>query len=145
MAVKWNVLLLDDWKLLSTSNFQLPFNQILSRNHLCYWMLYLESCVHLHEVELVSFCIEDELNSTCIEISNCFCSLNCSFAYFFPKLRCNHWRCFFNNFLMSSLHRTVSLVKVYIITMLVTKDLNFNVSWFLDILFKNNMLIVKTL
>ena len=41
-------------------------------DHLCDWMFNLQSCVHLHEVELISECIENELYSTGIHIPYSF-------------------------------------------------------------------------
>jgi len=39
-------------------------------------MFDLKSCVHFHEVMLVRIEIENELDSTCVIISNSFCGFN---------------------------------------------------------------------
>jgi hypothetical protein len=49
----------------------------LASDHLCYWMFHLQTCVHLHEVELIIGCIKDELNGTSINITDSLGSLDC--------------------------------------------------------------------
>lgn len=108
-------------------------------------MFNLKTCVHLHEEELISCRVKDKFNCSRVHISDCSCCLYCSFTYlrsnFLSKLR----RCFFNNLLMASLHRAVSLIKIDVVTMTITKNLKFNMSWLCDILFNNDVLIIEAL
>lgn len=107
-------------------------------------MLYLQSRIHLHKVKLICFSIKDKFNCSCIEISHSLSSLNCSFTNTFSDLRWYLWRSFFYNLLMSSLNWAISLVKIYIVTMLITEHLDLNMSWLLNVFFNNNMLIIET-
>ena len=50
----------------------------------------------------------------------------------------------FDDLLMSSLNRAVSLIKMDIIIVLVPKNLNFNMSWLFNILFDQHVVIVET-
>jgi hypothetical protein len=130
---------------LATCNFKLPLNQILLCNHFSNRMLNLESCIHLHEKEFICFCVKDEFNGTCIIVTNSSSSLYCSLTNFFSHLRSNSRWSFLNNFLMSSLYRTVSLIEINIVTILISKHLYFNMSWFLNIFFNNHMIITEIL
>ncbi len=83
MSDQWNILLVKNRKLLSGCDSKLPFNQVLTSNHLSYRMLDLKTCVHLHKVELISDSVENELNSTGIHITNSSCSLDGSLSNLF--------------------------------------------------------------
>jgi hypothetical protein len=52
---------------------------------------------------------------------------------------------FFNNLLMPSLNRAISFIKIHVISMLISEDLDFNMSWLADVFLNNNMIIIKTL
>jgi hypothetical protein len=107
-------------------------------------MLDLQSCVHFHEIKFVCLCVENEFNCSCVIISNCFGSTHCCLSYLCSKLRANRWWSFFNHFLMSSLHRAISLIQVYIISMFITKNLYLNMPWLFDIFFNKHHIISKT-
>ena len=46
---------------------------------------------------------------------------------------------------MTSLHRAISLIEVNVVTMMISEDLQFNMSRLFDVLFNNNVLVVETL
>jgi len=117
----------------------------LTSDHLSYRMLDLKTCVHLHKVELISDSVKNELNSTSIYITNSSCSLDSSLSNLFSNILANLWWCLFNYLLMSSLHWAISFIQVDIITVTITEYLQFNVTWLLDILFNDHMLITKAL
>src|SRR5690606_18039341 len=52
-------------------------------------------------------------------------------------------RCFFDDFLMTSLHRAVAVIKVHNVAVLVGKNLDFNVTWMPNITLEDNVLIGK--
>lgn len=91
-------------------------------------MFNLKSSIHLHEVMLVWIKIKDELNSTSIIITYCPRCLYCRVADRWSDLLCDIRRCLFNHFLMSSLYRAVSLVKMDIISQLVSENLDLDMS-----------------
>ena len=144
MSKQWNFLLVHNWQMLSSCNFQLPFNEIHSSNQLCNRMFYLKSSIHLHEIKFICCCVKDEFYSTCVVISNSLCSHYGSLSNFISKFLTNVRRCFFNNFLMSSLNRAISFIQMNIVSMLITKYLNFDMSWFLNVFFNKHMIITKT-
>lgn len=131
------------WKWETTSNQKLPLNEIKPSNHLWDWMLNLKTSIHLHKVMLIWVKVKYEFYCSCIIVSNSFCSLNSRTTNHISNLISNIRGCFFNNFLMSSLNRTVSLIKMNIISMLIAKNLNLDMSWLSYILFNQNSIVRK--
>jgi hypothetical protein len=126
-------LILFFWKRKSTCNQKLPFNEIQVCYHLGNWVLYLQASIHLHKVVLVWIQIKYKLYCPCVVVSH---SLGCTqswIIYWQPNLITDIWRCFLNNFLMSSLYWTIPFIEMHIITMLISKYLYFYMSWFSDI------------
>jgi hypothetical protein len=106
-------------------------------------MFDLKPCVHFHKKVPVRVQIEDELNCTCIIVSDSFCSLNCRVTNLTSNLLSNIRRGLFYYFLMSSLDWTISFIKMNVIFELVPKYLNLNMSWFCYIFFDYYSIITK--
>jgi len=137
--------LLDDWKLLSCCHSDLPLYKIKTSDHLCGWMLDLQSCVHLHEIKFVSICVKNELDCSSILIPNCLGCFNSCFSHLISqRLGDKRWS-FLNDLLMASLHSAITLIQVKIISMAVTKDLHFNMSWSLNIFLNDHVIILESL
>ena len=107
-------------------------------------MLDLEASIHFHEIVLLSLSVKNKLDCTCVVVPNCLSSSDSSFTNLPSQVSVNQWWCFLNNFLMASLHSTVTFIQVHIVPMFITKNLNFNVSRFFDVLLKDHMVIVKS-
>lgn len=106
-------------------------------------MLDLQSSIHLHEIELVCVCVEDELDCARVIISNGLRGSNRCLTHLRSQIRRNtRWR-LFNYLLMATLNRAVTLIHVNVVTVLVTKDLYLNVARVLDILFNDHVIVVK--
>lgn len=108
-------------------------------------MLNLESCVHLHKVELVSDGIKNEFDCSCVDIADSFGSLDSSLTDLLPDGRADLRRSLFNNFLVTSLNRAVTLIQVYVVAMAITKHLQFNMARLFDVLFNDDMFVAKAL
>jgi hypothetical protein len=134
-----------NWQLLSLSNSKLPFNKVEASNHFCNRVFNLKSSVHFHKVKFVVSCVKNKLNSTCIVIPDSLGSCDCSLTNLSSQSRCNLRRCFFNYFLMASLHSAVSFIQINIVTMFVAKNLYFNMPWLFYVLFENHVVILKSL
>lgn len=145
MTKEWDFPLINNWQGLSTSNLKLPFNQVLACNHLCHWMLNLKSSIHFHEVKLVTGGIKNKLDRSCIIISNSLSCFNCCLSNLGPKLSIDGWWSLLDNLLMPSLDGAIPLVKVDIISMFVSKNLNFDMPWLLDVFLDKHMVITETL
>ena len=93
---------------------------------------------------LVRIQIKNKFNSSCIIVSNSFGSINGWstnwFSYFFRNVR---WS-LLNNFLMSSLNRTISFIKMHVVSMLISKNLYLNMSWLCNILFNKDSVIFES-
>lgn len=129
----------------STCNEELPLNKVKSGDFFWNWMFDLKSCVHFHEVMLVRIEIENELDSTCVIISNSFCGFNSWLTNLRSDWLWNVWWCFLDNFLMSSLDRAISFVQMNIIFHHITENLNFNVTWLCYVFFNQNSVIAEWL
>ena len=108
-------------------------------------MLYLKSRVHFHEVKLVSCCIKNEFNSTSVVVTNSFSCSNCGLTNLLSQFWRNTRRSLFNNFLVASLNSAITLVKINIVSMFVTEYLYLDVSGFFYVLFKNHVVVFKSL
>lgn len=126
-----------------TGDKELPLDKVQACDLLWDRMFNLESCVHLHEIMFIWVKIENELNSTCIIISNSLGSFNSWLTYLRSYGFWNIWRSFFNYFLMPSLDGTISFVQMNIIFHHITKNLNFNMTWFCDVFFDQNSIITE--
>lgn len=130
-------------KWVTSSNEDLLLNQIDASNLLSNWMLYLESCVHFKEIEILVL-VHEELNGTSGSVTTGGSQLNCLFTHLVSSCLVHNWAwSLFNNFLVSSLDWAFSLWQVNIVVMFITQDLEFNVSWFFDVLFNEDSSISK--
>ncbi len=128
---------------LTRSNFYLFFYQIKINNLLSNCVFYLNTCIHLHKEE-VSMFVNQKLYRTNTFIVYRSRSFFCRNAHFFTQPVCHKWRrCFFNQFLMSSLYRTISLRHVANITMLISCNLYFYMAWFFNKLFHIHSIVPK--
>src|SRR5262245_1516331 len=114
---------------LAPSDSQLPFDQVLTSDHLRHRGLDLQTRVHLHEMECAGL-IRDELDRASADITDGFRRRDRRRAHCGAALRC-HARCgrFLEDLLMPSLHRAVALEEVDTVTLLVGEDLDFDVAW----------------
>ena len=145
MAKEWDLSLVSDRKRESSCNLELPLNKIEASDHFSYWMLYLQSSVHFHEVILVVRRVENKLNCTRIIVTHSLCCFDCGFSNAASEVRSDVRGCFLDNLLMSSLHRAVSLVEVNIVAKFVTEHLDFDMAWFFNVLFDEHVVITETL
>ena len=108
-------------------------------------MFNLKSGVHLHEIELFLEFIIDELDCSCIIISNGFSCVRSSLSNSHSLLmRKKRWS-LLNDFLVSSLHRAISFKQMHIVTMLISKYLHLDMLWFLHKFFQNHSIVFKTI
>jgi len=145
VADQRNVLLVQNGKLLPVSHSDLPLDKVLTSDHLGDRVFDLQPSVHLHEVELVSLGIKDELNSTSVVVSDGLSGGLRSFADLGAQGGRDVRGTFLNNLLMSSLHCAISFVQVDVVAVFVTKYLHFDVSGLLDVLLDQHVLIVEAL
>lgn len=75
MADERDITLACDRQLLTRGHLELPLYKVKTSDHLSHWVLDLQARVHLHEVELVSISVKNELNGTGAVVSD---SLSCS-------------------------------------------------------------------
>ena len=124
----WNTNLFRS-KLISFSDHNLRLNNINSSNHLRNGMLNLDTWVHLNKIWVVLI-VYKEFQCTRITVTNMFYksdrTLENSLTNLFRYSKC---RCIFNNFLVTSLNRTVTVIKMNNISIIIRKDLNLNMLW----------------
>ena len=144
-------LLLAQRQRLSTGHAQLPLDQIESSDGFGHRVFHLQAGVHFHEeklhrVRLVISCLFDN-------------ELDRAGAHIVHRLGRGHrcgphlgtqgvghaggW-CFFQHFLVASLHRTVALKQIHAVAVRVAKNLNLDVAWALHILFNQHRIAAKT-
>ena len=108
-------------------------------------MLYLDTGVHFHKIEIFVF-IQQKLNGSCIFVIHGFGCLYCNFTHFFTKFRGNDLtRGLFHYLLMTALDGAVTFSQVNNMTKLVTHDLKFHMTWFFNIFFNIHGIIGKSL
>lgn len=129
---------------MSSSDLQLPFDEVKASNFFCNTVLDLEACVHFHEVEFVSVSVKDEFNSTCVSVTNSLSSSDSGSSHLFSQSFTNVRRSFFDNFLMAALNRAVSLVHMDVITMLITENLELYVSRVSNEFLNNHMVVAES-
>ncbi len=110
------------------SDTNLFLDDIDSGDHLGHRVFYLDTRIHLHKVE-VALLIQEEFHRSGACIADRLGSLNCTFAEILALLCCQYRaRRLFNQFLVSALHRAVTLTQVNHIAMTVAEKLHFNVT-----------------
>ena len=104
----------------------------LRANPLSHRMFHLDTCIHLHKVE-VSVRLQKELNGSCIFIMRRFCRSDRSVAHFLSELIVQRYAGgLFDQFLMVSLNGTVTLAQVHHISKAVRHDLEFHMTGMAD-------------
>src|SRR5450830_1377233 len=123
-------------------NTDLFLNNIYTRDHFGDWMLNLNAGIHFNEIEFAIFVQELECTSTAI--TNFAASGSATITDFFDQLAWNAWcGCFFDDFLVATLHCAVTLTPPDRITMLIGKNLDFHVTWVFQELFHIDFRIAK--
>lgn len=130
-------------KFMPAGYFQLHLDKVNPCNHLSDWMLHLKSRVHLHKEELVGLGVQDKFNSTRIEVSHSFCSLDSCLSNLSSNLLSNLTRGFLDNLLMESLDWAVSFIEIDVVSVFVSNDLDFYVSGLCNILLNNHVVVIE--
>ena len=100
-------------------------------------MLNLNTWIHLDEEPLVAVEIVKKLYRARVVVFNLTCHAGRSFAQLCHNLAWQaETRCDFDHLLMSTLHRTIALVKMDHIAVLVSDDLHFDVLGAADVFFE---------
>ena len=117
-------------------NTYLGLNQVTHGHQLGHSMLNLNTRIDFDEIKTPTF-VHKEFYGSGIYIINRFSNFQCVATKFLTFLLCQIERwCNFNNFLMATLNRAVPLVEVNQITVLVAKNLDFNMFRVFNIFFK---------
>ena len=118
------------------------FYDIDTGNHLRNRVLYLQSRVHFNEIEFIVLVQEFEGAGAAISniLTGLHTTLTNSIALFFSD---SGGRRLLDYFLMPALHGAIALSKVDRISIIVSKDLNFDVSWPLEKFLQINGLVAK--
>ena len=112
----------------TSGNADLLFYEINAGDHLSCWMLDLETSVHFQVVETAVFI--QELDRSCIDVIAALSDLDGRFTHRGDDVGIYFWRwCFFDEFLVSALHRTIASSEVDTIAVLVRQNLDFHMAW----------------
>ena len=142
MAIDTHILLVE-LEFVACRHQNLLFDQIHSSNFLSDGMFYLQSRVHLKEIKIFVL-VNQELDCSSGVVPTCLCKVKSLCSHFLPCLRVHEGRwCLLDDLLISSLNRAFPLRQVYIVTMLVSKNLEFDVSRILDVLLDEDSSISK--
>ena len=108
-------------------------------------MFNLNTWVDFDEIKSVGISIDKEFNCSGILIIRSSSNSDCSVTYLLSNGRRNIWcRSYLDNFLMPALNGTVSLVKVYKVSVCISKKLYFDVSGTLNKLFNEDACTAKS-
>ena len=95
------------------------------------WVLNLNASVHLHEVEVLGFLIDQVFDRSCIFVANRRDQLHRCLSHLLTKFFRNEWRrTFLNDFLITALHGAITLTELDKVPVGVTDYLDFNVMRF---------------
>ena len=108
-------------------------------------MLDLKSGVHFHEIEIFGVTIVQEFDCSCVDVTNGSSSSASLGTHVMSLFRCDGAWSFFDNLLMSSLDRAISLEQIDVVSMLVTEDLDLVVFWSLDVFFDQDNVVVESI
>ena len=107
-------------------------------------MLYLNTRVHFNKVWIV-ISVYQELQCSCIDISNIFTKTDCRIK---NLLSCLVWngkcRCILYDLLMTSLHRAVTIEQMHNIAVIISDHLNLNMLWSFQILLNEDHIITES-
>ena len=122
---------------------QLPFDKIQSRDHLCNRMFDLQPGVHFHEVEAATR-LGNEFDSSRADVAHRLRRRNSRVAHLLAAFCVHAWRRrFFENFLITALHRTVALEQMQARSVRIRKHLHFNMSRTRQIFFEQHLVIAE--
>src|SRR5699024_10029219 len=97
----------------TSGDFDLHLHKVNAGDHFCHRVFHLDPCIHFHEVESAVVQIIDEFDGARTDVVDTFCSTYCGLSHFcaflFRKYRA--W-CFFDEFLHTALHCTVTLAEM---------------------------------
>ncbi len=106
-------------------------------------MFNLQARIHFHEIEVATG-IKEELNSTGAYVVDSAGSLQRGFSHLLAKcIGYAGGRGFFNDLLVTTLYRTITLKQVHPVAMTVTEHLYFDVPWLLDKLFNQHVIVTE--
>src|SRR5210317_758968 len=126
------------------SDTQLPLDHVLSGHHLGDGMFNLQASVHLHEIE-ATICIKQELYSPCTDVTNRLGGIHSSSPHQAAQMLIQPGGGgLFNDLLMPTLDRAVPFKEVYDIALIISKDLNFNVTWSFEIFLQQDVIIAES-
>ena len=130
-------------ELLACGDEDLRFDQVDTRNHFAHRMLDLDSSVDFDEVEIILL-IDDELYGRCIVIIRLLDHPDRCVAHGFSRRfgKPGRWA-LLDEFLMPTLDRTISLMKMHDIAVLVCDDLDLDMPRPIDVTLKINPRVPK--
>jgi hypothetical protein len=134
MTLNLDILLLKGERIASTDE-NLLLNEVNTSDFLGDRMFDLKTRVHFKEVEVLVL-IYQELDCSSALVAARPSETNCLFSHKCTSLRVHEagW-CLFNNFLIASLNGALTLGHVYVVTVLVSQDLELDMAWLLNVLF----------
>src|SRR3954451_9956008 len=96
-------------------------------------MLNLETSIHLEKIKLASHVRIEELNCAGAHVVHAPGNLDRRLAHPLSQIIIVEWRrTFLNHLLVTPLNRAFALAEMDVVTKLVSEDLDFDVTWFLD-------------
>ena len=130
---------------LPSRDANLFLHNVDARTHFRDGMLHLDACVHLQEVK-IQVLIDQELHRSSIAIANGFAQLDSSFAHLLAfLLGQRRRRRFLNNFLITALNSTLTLVQMNDVAVMIGQYLYFDMSWIFNVLLNEHRTIAEIL
>ena len=135
---------------LATRDAQLPFHQVEARDGFGHRMFHLQAGVHLHEEKphrrgaVITRLLDDEFHRASAHIVDSFGGGHGSLAHLLTQ-RIGHAgsRSFFQDLLVTALHRTIAFKQVNAVAVCVAKHLDFNVAWALHVFLDQHRVVAK--
>src|SRR5512145_3380213 len=107
----------------SRCDADLPVDEVESCDKLGDGMFHLQARVHFKKEERGKIGVEDEFDRPCVEVISRLGSSNRGSPHLFAQFRCQQWRrSFFDDLLMSALHRTLALEELDEVSLLIAED-----------------------
>src|SRR5699024_196862 len=133
MTAKLNVRLLN-CQSFTSSNQYLLFNKVYICKAFCHWVCNLNSCIHFNIVKFFFIYVSSLFTCTSTKVFYVASQLKSCFCHFIPHFLTNYrtWS-LLKQFLMTTLDTTITFTKMNTISILIKKDLYFNVSCILYI------------
>lgn len=108
-------------------------------------MFHLQSGIHFHKEKTVVLRIKNKLNRARVVVPDCTRCCNGCLADLQTQVVGDARGSFFDDFLVAALYGAIALVQVNVITVLVTKDLDFDMARLLDVPLNNHVIVIETL